>query len=341
MSFNVIIIGSGPAGCAAALCCRQQGLHVLLVTDAAKERTALVDVCSPSETIHPGVRSVLAQLDAAHCIDTAVRGIYEGIEVNGQVNRLGADELGPWQGWHINRGLFDEALLHTVAAQGIEIKYQHTVTDLLRKEERVTGITTNTGETFTAAFVIDATGHKRFTGKKLHFNEVYCSPPLVCWTGLATQLPQDHYLYGKKYTLFLSGNDGWTWLAPEYDGRCTWTRLSLKGDHDLAPPEELKAFTDAATIKTYNRRWRTFRPVCTEGLLLCGDAAGIIDPAAGQGILNALVAAGMAAKAIKACLEQPAYEALFLAQYDDWFISDYQDKMNRLKGFYAERGILI
>ena len=67
----------------------------------------------------------------------------------------------------------------------------------------------------------------------------------------------------------------------------------------------------------------------------------MIDPAAGQGMLTALVSAGMAVKTIHACVRQPAYESLFLAQYDDWFISDYQEKMNRLKQFYAERGISL
>lgn len=341
MHFDVIIIGSGPAGCAAAICCKQQGLDVLLVTGKEEQRHFDPTIIEPSETIHPGVRSVLAQLNAAHCIDIAMRGVYEGIQVKEQINLLGEDEQGAWQGWHINRNLFDEALLHTVAAQGIEILYNNLVTALILNEERITGIKTNTGAELHATYCIDASGYKRFAGKRLGFNEVHCSPPLVAWTGIAENLPPDHYLFERKYTRFQPGDNGWTWLAPEYDGRCTWTRLSLKGEHDLSPPGELKEYTDPSKTKTWNRRWRVFRPVCAEGLLLCGDAAGIIDPAAGQGILNAIISAGMAVKAIKACLEKPGYESIFLAQYDDWFISDYQDKMNRLKEFYLQHGIQI
>ena len=82
-----------------------------------------------------------------------------------------------------------------------------------------------------------------------------------------------------------------------------------------------------------------FRPVCKEGILLCGDAAGIIDPAAGQGILNALVSATMVAKTIHECLTRPEFEALYLAKYDDWYISDYEAKVELLKHFYAEHGV--
>lgn len=338
--FSVLIIGSGPAGCAAAICCRQQGLKVLLVTDKEERPAYDPTLVTPSETIHPGVRSVLLQLEAAHCIDMAIRGVYEGIQVNEQVEPLGEDNHGPWQGWHINRQIFDEALLRTVAAQGIDILYHTSVTDLVVQEEKVTGIKTNTGDALSARFVIDATGDKRVAGKRLHFNEVHNSPPLIAWTGIAENLPPDHELYNRKYTTFIPAEGGWTWLAPEFDGRCTWTRLSLKGSHNLLPPEELAAYTDNTKTKTWNRRWRVFRPICTEGLLLCGDAAGIIDPAAGQGILNALVSAGMAVKAIKASVEQPVYESLFMAQYDDWYISNYQEKMSRLKQFYAEWGVV-
>lgn len=341
ITVNVIIIGSGPAGCAAAICCRQQGLKALLVTGKEERLAYDPTLVTPSETIHPGVRSVLLQLDAAHCIDMAMRGVYEGIQVNEQIDPLGEDRHGPWQGWHINRKIFDEALLRTVAAQGIDVLYETTVTDLLLQEERITGIRTSTGLEINAAFIIDASGDKRFAGKRLRFNEVHCSPPLVAWTGIAEGLPPTHALYERKYTSFIPASSGWTWLAPEFNGRCTWTRLSIKGEHHLLPPDGLAAYSDNTKTTVWNRRWRVFRPVCTEGLLLCGDAAGVIDPAAGQGILSALVSAGMAVKTIYACVRQPAYESLFLAQYDDWFISDYQEKMNRLKQFYTERGISL
>ena len=70
---DVIIIGSGPAGCAAAISCRQHGLNTLMITGKNKNADEENNKDEPSESIHPGLLSLLTQLNAAHCID--IRGI--------------------------------------------------------------------------------------------------------------------------------------------------------------------------------------------------------------------------------------------------------------------------
>ena len=342
MHFDVIIIGSGPAGCAAAISCKQHGLNTLMITGKNKNAdTKNNEDDDPSESIHPGVFSLLTQLNAAHCIDIASKGIYEGINVNNQFNPLGEDEHGAWKGHHINRTLFDAAFLQTVIEQDITFIDKDAVEDIISTHDRVTGVMTTSGEQFSCQYLVDASGYKHIAGKKLKFKESFYSPPLVVWTGVSKNIPSSSFLFEKNFTRFIPHSNGWTWLAPELPDSCTWTRLEIKGKQEFLPPVELKAYPIAAKIKTFNRRWRVYRPVCKEGVLLCGDAAGIIDPAAGQGILNAIVSAAMAAKTIKACTGNPDLEAMYLAGYDDWFINDYRDKVNRLKHFYGLHGISI
>ncbi|MEO6542010.1 MAG: NAD(P)/FAD-dependent oxidoreductase [Ferruginibacter sp.] len=337
MHFNVIIIGSGPAGCAAAISCRQYGLHTLLITGRNKN----ADEDQPAESIHPGVLSVLAQLKAAHCVSHASQGLYEGVCINDEFNPLGEDEHGIWKGHHINRKIFDAAFLQTAIEQGITVLENETVVDIITTGDRISAVKINTGSEIRCSYLIDASGHKRIAGKKLKFKESFYSPPLAVWTGVCKNIPASSFIFEKNCTRFIPRQNGWTWLAPQLPGSCTWTRLELKGKHEFLPPKELKEYEIAAKIKISNRRWRLFRPVCKEGVLLCGDAAGIIDPAAGQGILNAIVSAGMAAKTVKACINNPGLEAMYLASYDDWFSSDYEDKVNRLKYFYSLHGIRI
>lgn len=339
--YDVIIIGSGPAGCAAAMYCRQQGFDTLIIT--GKRLTEVIEntAVQPSESIHPGVASVLAQLGAAHCIDIASQGVYEGIAVNDEYNPLGKDEHGVWKGYHINRALFDATLLQAAVQHGVTVIENDTVTDFITIDNCVTGVITKAGASLRCRYVIDASGYKRLGGKKMRFKESFYSPPLVVWTGVSEGIEATSFLFEKKCTRFIPYVNGWTWLAPELPGRCTWTRLELKGKQQFLPPAELQTYTQCPITKTANRRWRAFRPVCREGILLCGDAAAIIDPAAGQGILNAIVSAMMAAKTIKACISNPDFEALYLAKYDDWFMSDYTEKVNRLKYFYGMHGIEI
>jgi flavin-dependent dehydrogenase len=105
------------------------------------------------------------------------------------------------------------------------------------------------------------------------------------------------------------------------------------------PPEFLKKYSLFGAIKKANMRWRLFRPVCREGVILCGDAAGVLDPAAGQGILNSLCSGIKAAQGVIACLETPEYENIILAQYDDWFYEQYASKVESLSEYYRKHGI--
>ncbi|MEO7308280.1 MAG: NAD(P)/FAD-dependent oxidoreductase [Ferruginibacter sp.] len=336
MHFDVIIIGSGPAGCAAAISCRQYGLRTLMITGRNKN----ADEDGPSESIHPGVLSILTQLNAANCVAAASQGLYEGVCIHDQFNPLGEDEHGAWKGHHINRKIFDAAFLQVAVEQEVTVLEDEAVADIITTGDRISGIKTNSGSVFSCSYLIDASGHKRIAGKKLKFKESFYSPPLAVWTGVSKNIPASSFLFEKSCTRFIPHSKGWTWLAPESAGRCTWTRLELKGKQEFLPPQELNEYP-ATKIKTTNRRWRLFRPVCKEAVLLCGDAAGIIDPASGQGILNAIVSAGMAAKTVKACMDNPGFEAIYLAGYDEWFINDYEDKVNRLKHFYSLHEISI
>jgi flavin-dependent dehydrogenase len=90
-----------------------------------------------------------------------------------------------------------------------------------------------------------------------------------------------------------------------------------------------------------NMRWRLFRPVCSEGIVLCGDAAGILDPAAGQGIFNALMSGIQAAGTVVKCIADENLAAFHLAQYDDWFVNQFEMKAEQLRKYYLEHDIHV
>jgi flavin-dependent dehydrogenase len=336
MEYDVVIIGAGPAGCAAAIHCCAQGLKTLIIS--SKKISVEKEEIVPSESIHPGVASLLQQLDAAHCIDTASRGTYQGIEADGRRNAFGEDENGPWEGHHINRAMFDAGLLEIAVKKGAVLA-EGTVADIIiNTAQRATGITKQ-GQNFSCKYIIDAGGMQSIAAKKAGFKKVFYSPPLFTWTGVAIG-DLDRRSAG-NFTQFIPHKNGWTWLAPEPGGRYTWTRLETKGDALFTPPETLKNHEQIGNIKKTNRRWQVCRPVCTEQLILCGDAAGVIDPAAGQGILNALLSGIMAATAAYSCISKPDFEAFYLAKYDDWFFTRYVENVEKLKSFYELHSINI
>ncbi len=337
----IIVIGSGPAGCAAAITTARSGLTTIIITNKENGGDSANIISQPLESIHPGVASLLMQLHAGEIIPAASLAIYEGIQTRENYAPLGADENGNWQGHHINRDIFDTALLQHARELGVIVVSNETVSDLIVENDWVVGIKTISGKTIYSTYIIDASGQKRVAGKKLHFKEKFFSPPLVSWTGIAEGLDTNDPLFKRPTTHFIPGPDGWSWLAPEPPHRCTWTRLALKEREkkDLLPPIELSQYAVAGKIKVSNRRWRIFRPLCKEGVILCGDAAGILDPAAGQGVFNALWSGIKAAQTVDSCLREPDYETVFLAQYDDWFIQQYEQKVEQLRNHYKAHGV--
>lgn len=297
-------------------------------------KTYNVEEDIPSESIHPGVETILKELEATDVIAASSRGIYQGIQAGNNYTPLGANQSGAWFGNHVNRQIFDAELLNCARRRGVQTFDHEEAAGLIIEKERVTGLRTSTGKEITSAYVIDASGYRTFAGRKLRFRKKFFSPPLVTWTGISAYASDDL----QSTASFHPNPSGWTWIAPESGNRCTWTRLALKGEQDLLPPEELRHLP-RGKIKISNRRWQVFRPVCREGVILCGDAAGIIDPAAGQGILNALLSGLMAAKTVHTIVNNPGYEAFHLATYDDWFMRNYMDKVEKLKGFYTQHNI--
>ena len=338
---DVIIIGSGPAGCAAAATCAKAGLKVLILTDADGKNKSENSSPVPLESIHPGVSSLLKQLGLEGAEQVATHAMYTGIYAGKTFTSLGEDSSGTWKGMHINREIFNSQLLHRMqnsGGNGISVISNVIVENLIQEKNNVIGIKTGSTEFYTK-YIIDASGKKAIAGKKLNFKRRFFSPPLACWTGVSEY--NETFPFDTGAAHFISGKDGWTWLAPQPPQYCAWTRLSVVKEKSLLPPDELKEYSIAGKIQFANMRWRLFRPVCSEGVILCGDAAGILDPAAGQGIFNALLSGITAANTIVKCIREPDLAGFHLAYYDNWFVEQFENKVLQLRKYYEEHGINI
>ncbi len=335
--YEVAVIGGGPAGCAAAITAARQGLSVIII--GGEERTSKKD--RPCESVHPGIATLLTQLHASGALDRASTGAFEGIETNGIVAPFGFDAMGQWLGHHLDRTIFDKSLLAAAKDKGISVLTGETAKTLLTTEGWVYGLITTGEKEIISKYVIDASGYRRFAGRQLRFKERYYSPPLVAWTGVSLVTDATDPLLSGNYARLIPEPNGWTWLATGKDGRYNWTRLSIKGEKNFEPPRLLSNYPVITAIRTANMRWRIYRPLCQEGVLLCGDAAGILDPASGQGLLQALYSGIMAGQTVVDCLRNIDEESLILARYDNWFLTQFEKKAGMLKTHYAEQRIKI
>jgi flavin-dependent dehydrogenase len=328
--YNVIIIGFGSSACAAGLNALQLGHSVMMLAGAKVKKYELEE--RPSESIHPGLFSLLDYLNCADMPDSCKRGFYNSICANGEDTMLGADSSGAWEGIHIDKEVFLGFLRDKVIDSNIEVLYRNAA-KLLSNSQRVSGILTDDGFEYTCDYVIDGSGRFHFGASALGLKREYFSPPLICWSGVARDISTE--IFDDICTSFDSKGWSWSWLAPETNGQCSWTRLSLKGQADFKPPKILEGFQNSIPI-VFNMRWHLFRPVATSGVLICGDAAGVIDPAAGQGIFFSMLSAVAATETADKCLKSPRNENIFLMEYDQWFVSQYMAKLERLKDYYEK-----
>lgn len=325
--YDVIIIGAGPAGCAAALQLLKAGVKVLVLTKPILDNDSMI---TPSQSIHPGTASLLEQLGLSQAIRKAERSQFKGIVVDGNFQPLSPDN-DDWYGYHIDRPKFDKALFDYLKSTNLTIIEDQVNQVIDNPTSNTNNVRTKSGLRFLSKFIIDATGYRRLLGKALKLKEKFLSPPMITWTGVSESSKTDQ----RTNTAFTSQKNGWLWVAPDEDFRFTWTKLIFdKKEEFINPFQELKL---KGNITAHNTRWRVFRPICLNNVLLCGDAAGIIDPASGQGIFSALWSGLMAADCINSCMMQPELKEYYLTQYDQTFMEQYENKTEVLGKFYNSK----
>jgi flavin-dependent dehydrogenase len=320
---DVVVVGGGPAGSAAAIGCAAAGLGVVLVERCPFPRPA------PGETLHPGVLPVLGRLGVEEEVLSAgfLRHPGHFVSWDGPERFVpfGQDEQGPWLGLQAWRPDFDALLLTRARRLGVAILQPCRPRRVLVVGGRVAGVATSCG-LVRAAFVVDATGRRQWLARELGLRQEQSGPRRVAWFGYAEgrSPPRD------IAPSLAADAGGWTWVARVRPRLYQWTRLSH--DNGRPPgrwlPPDLRGLRPVGAVAGADVTWRVNEAAAGPGYFLVGDAAAVLDPASSHGVLKALMSGLMAAHLIKmVCLRgKPA--AVAAAAYRQWvqvwFDSDVQ-----------------
>ncbi len=328
-TIDLIVLGCGPAGYAAAYTAHKVGLAVLVISKL--KRWGHNDgLPTPAQSIHPGVVSLMNQLGLTHLCEQTSRATFSEIKSGDEVNQLGQNGE-TWYGHHIDREVFDKGLVETLQALNIELKNE-SIMEVRHSSHSVNVVTSK--NKYSARYVIDATGFRRKSSQTLKlYNQTY-SAIMTCWTGRSEF---NNTSYPALKTCFQALTDGWVWIAPESDSSYTWTQLSLSKNKPTQGP--LPGSRLIGKPHGHNVSWRLSRPICKDHIILCGDAAGMIDPASGQGILKALLSGIQASRCVHACLSQPALATKHQVEYDQWFTFQFEQSVAQLTRHYRTLGI--
>ncbi|MFL1493454.1 NAD(P)/FAD-dependent oxidoreductase [Pseudomonas antarctica] len=327
--YDVIILGAGPAGCAAAIACTQQGLKVALVERLLFPRQR------PGETLHPGIEPLLQQLGVAEKVrgDAFIRptGTWVKWDKDRHFVPFGKDTNGPWRGFQIPRATLDGFLLDRAIALGVHALQPCQAKEVLVEKDRVVGIRTQTGSLF-CHHLVDASGAHAWLARQLGLMTHRYSPPLTAAYGYKRGTVDESALG------IFAEEPGWYWTAHIGQGLYHWTRLRFdqeKGAKASAIPACFEHLTCEGAIQGADVTWRICAHAAGNGYFIIGDAAAVLDPGASHGVLKALMSGMMAARCIVDEHATPAHRQAISLQYCQWLRDWFERDVQKMRAFYA------
>lgn len=296
---DVIVVGAGPGGSAAAYFAARAGLEVLLID---KEDFPRSKVCSGG--LSPKSLSVLGEMgileEIKHSdrpmIRTLKLGSPSGVILEGDIP---VTPISQGFGYVVPRVQLDDMVRRQAISAGAVFK-RGRVTQLLRSEGSVSGVLMDNQE-IKANLIIIANGAIRLASLRDTELRVYDDGAFF-----ATQAHCNMKLSDSTMEIYFERSllPGYFWIFPQGDGQMTvgagvWgnpggaqalqecyeagVRYVNDVCHNLLPPSN--------TLKFEN--WiipaeRNIRPVIAPNVLLVGDAGGFANPFTGEGIYYAL-----------------------------------------------------
>lgn len=313
---DVLVLGGGPAGCAAALALRQRGVDVTVVEAGSYARLRIGESLPPDAGVLLRALGVWdAFVDAAHA------------PCRGSCASWGSDALGyndfvfnpHGTGWHLDRTRFDALLADRAAAAGARVMRATTYRSATRRDARAGGGYTVTLDgpdgraSIDAPIVVDATGRRGLFARergatRLMLDRLVAVAGFVAPDGPSSALGRSAspgHRADSSLTLLEATAYGYWYAAALPDGRrvvVVATDADLARRHGLTRPagwaDALRAtrhvsarFADA-TLPAEVHPWgaptfRLDRPASADWLAI-GDAAAAYDPISAQGIYKAL-----------------------------------------------------
>jgi menaquinone-9 beta-reductase len=334
-SFDVVVVGGGPAGCAMALDLNARGYNVALCDQAKFPRDK---VCG--EFISPGADPILEQLGMLDSIEALspkrLKGVaissYESAELGIDYPVVTGSGLRPTS-LSVPRYQLDALFLKQVQSAGVKVFEQHKVIDFIFNEGCVAGVQgwdeTKTSFTMNCKLVVDAGGRNATSLRKLNLKREPKGSSKVAfsahWQGV--RLPEDYcYMHVSRpgYTGISSVGNGQANVVLVVEGAALPGGKTEKPEtfyhrvlmQNLRRSKMLENGERVEPVRSVGSLAFAVKPVPCGGLILVGDATGFIDPFTGEGIYLSLRSSQLAGEVIHAGFKSSKFSRNFLSVYD-------------------------
>lgn len=272
---DVVVIGAGPAGSAAAVTAARSGMAVCVVEAMTFPRFR------PGETLSEDLRKTISQLIYPATMESLPTVRFDGM--NREEPERGI-AFQPFAGFNVRRSDLDRALLRSAIGAGAKVLQPACVTDVRHDPEGRWQVRTTKGP-LTCSFLIDASGSTGWLSKGRVDPWIPLSVPLKVTYRYAPASEPD------AVPTFRLSRQGWEWSAALPDAERVVASMTFgpTAPEARAPTGEKAPRTDCG--------WRLASQLAGPNFALVGDAACRIDPAGGQGVRRALATGIAAARA--------------------------------------------
>jgi digeranylgeranylglycerophospholipid reductase len=336
MKYDVVIVGSGPAGSVTGRFAAESGAKVLIIE--RRQEIGVPVLCGE------GISRKIDNWGMLEGKKWIASSIYDAriYSPDGTMVKLSAELAGNETGYVVNREVFDQELARLAVKAGTKIMLNTNATALLKENDKIKGVkATHFDEEFEieADIIVGADGVESRIGK---------------WAGINTTLKPEDLETCCQYTLtnidckdaycdFYLGREiapgGYVWIFPKGKnvanvGIGLLASLSESGmakkllDDFISKDPRLE---NGSPIRFLAGAVPVSNPVETvrDNLVLVGDAARHVDPITGGGLTHCLEGGKIAGETIGKAIENQEFSAEFLSEYETGWKEAYGKKIKR------------
>ncbi|MEM7453076.1 MAG: NAD(P)/FAD-dependent oxidoreductase [Planctomycetota bacterium] len=358
-SYDCLVIGAGPGGCATAAVVAEQGLATLLIERDKMPRFHVGESLMP-ETYWLFDRLGI-QKEVQQCGFTRKNGV-QFVSASDKESKpfifRDYDDRDCSDSWHVNRADFDKLLYDTAFNRGATCVDEVTVIDIDIRKKSPHRVAVRTAEgkehEITAKVVVDASGQSALLGRRLGLMDFYDDlKKAAIWGYFDGAVRAGGSNPEVTCILHTESKDAWFWYIPLNDGRVS---VGLVGDNDFllkrggSPTQTFEAeVKNCPGIKrrlmdaTQNGRFHvakefsyTMKEKAGDGWVMVGDAGGFIDPIYSSGVFLALKSGVMAGEAIAEGLYKDDVSARQLGKWSTQYESGVDLIRKLVRAFYTK-----
>ena len=358
-SYDVIIIGAGPAGCTAATLLAKKGRRVLLLEKEKMPRYHIGESLMPFCWFTLEKLGVLEEMKKH---DFVQKLSVQFVNQDGKQSRpfyfFQHNDHPSSYTWQVERADFDMMLYRNAKACGVDAKDETKVLRVLKSEEgSVCGVVARhhegTEQEYLAPMTIDCSGRDAFWMSKNQWRQR--DPELkkvAIWT-YYKGAKRDEGLAAGSTTVAYIPNKGWFWYIPLRNG-VTSVGVVAERDYlfrDGRDPAEIMAREaeenvwikdHLSTGEQFGEYWVTgeysyrAQHCAADGIVLAGDAFVFLDPVFSSGVFLAFKSGEAVAEAVDAALCKGVYTADQFDEYGEMLCKHVETMRKIVYAFYQE-----